>query len=159
MPFVLSVKRNKVWPRDRWGSSCIQRRVAFHCVRARIATLRHSSLELGPEIYSNRLKWILAKTMNYYYWSLLYSAILHSRADSLRSHVILHCECIAFYSTFLNIHRSGVLTALAWLVPHETTAIIFLIASIWTSASRISLKACWCAHKLCMHCYRYFILV
>ena len=57
----------------------------------------------------------------YYYWSLLYSAILRSRADSLRSHVILH-EWIAFYSTFLNIHRSGVLTALAWLVPQESAA-------------------------------------
>ena len=44
----------------------------------------------------------------YYYWSLLYSAILRSRADSLRSHVILH-EWIAFHSAvFLNIHRSGV---------------------------------------------------
>ena len=31
----------------------------------------------------------------YYYWSLLYSAILHSRADSLHLHVILH-EWIAF---------------------------------------------------------------
>ena len=28
-----------------------------------------------------------------------------------------------FYSAFLNIHQSGVLTALAWLVPHETAAI------------------------------------
>ena len=34
---------------------------------------------------------------DYYYWSLLYSAILRSRADSLRLHVILH-EWIAFYS-------------------------------------------------------------
>ena len=58
----------------------------------------------------------------YYYWSLLYSAILRFRADSLRSHVILH-EWIAFHSAFLNIHRSGVLTALPWLVPHETAAI------------------------------------
>ena len=43
-------------------------------------------------------------------------------ADSLRSHVVLH-EWLACYSTFLNIHRSGVLTALAWLVPHETAAV------------------------------------
>ena len=28
-----------------------------------------------------------------------------------------------FYSAFLNIHRSGVLTALTWLVPHETAAV------------------------------------
>ena len=55
------------------------------------------------------------------YWSLLYSAILRSWADSLRSHVILH-EWIAFYSAFLNIHRSDVLTALAWLVPQESSA-------------------------------------
>ena len=40
-------------------------------------------------------------------WSLLYDAILRSRADSLRSHVILH-EWLAFYSVFLNINRSGV---------------------------------------------------
>ena len=56
-------------------------------------------------------------------WLLLYSTILCSRADSLCSHVILH-EWLTFYSTFVfTIHRSGVLTALAWLVPHETTAI------------------------------------
>ena len=55
------------------------------------------------------------------YWSLLYSTVLRSRADSLRLHVIL-CEWIAFYSAFLNIHRSGVLTALAWLVPQESAA-------------------------------------
>ena len=46
------------------------------------------------------------------YWSLLYSAILHSRADPWCLHVILQ-EWVAFYSVFLNIHRSGVLTALA----------------------------------------------
>ena len=28
----------------------------------------------------------------------------------------------SFYSAFLNIHRSGVLTALAWLVPQESAA-------------------------------------
>ena len=28
-----------------------------------------------------------------------------------------------FIARFLNIHRSGVLTALAWLVPHETAAV------------------------------------
>ena len=54
-------------------------------------------------------------------WSLLYSAILHSQADSLRSHMILH-EWLAFYGMFLNNHQSGVLTALTWLVPHETAA-------------------------------------
>ena len=32
-------------------------------------------------------------------------------------------EWLAFCSTFLNIHRSGILTALAWLVPHEPAAI------------------------------------
>ena len=32
-------------------------------------------------------------------------------------------EYIAFYSAFLNIHISGVLTALVWLVPHETAAV------------------------------------
>ena len=57
----------------------------------------------------------------YYYWLLLYSAVLRSWADSLRSHVVLH-EWIAFYSAFLIIHRSGVLTALAWLVPQESAA-------------------------------------
>jgi len=55
-------------------------------------------------------------------WSLLDSAVLRSRADSLRSHVILH-EWLTFYSAFLNIHRSGVLTALTWLVPRETAAV------------------------------------
>ena len=55
--------------------------------------------------------------------AFLYSAVLRSRADSLRSHLTV-LEWLAFYSAFLNIHRSGVHTALAWLVPHETAAIL-----------------------------------
>ena len=45
----------------------------------------------------------------------VFSALEHS-------HVSLH-ESLVFYSAFLNIHRSGVLTALTWLVPHETAAV------------------------------------
>ena len=41
--------------------------------------------------------------------------------------MVLHSEWLAFYSAFFffffNIHRSGILTALAWLVPHETAAV------------------------------------
>ena len=48
--------------------------------------------------------WVETWFKYYYHWSLLYSAVLRSRADSLRSHVILH-EWIAFYCTFLNIHE------------------------------------------------------
>ena len=48
---------------------------------------------------------------------------------SLRSLVILH-KWLAFYSAFLNIHRSGVLTALAWLMPHETAAVSTQV--LWT---------------------------
>ena len=59
-------------------------------------------------------------------WSLLYSTVLRSRADSLRSHVIRH-EWLAFYSAFLNIYRNGVLTTLTWLVPHETAAVPFVV--------------------------------
>ena len=55
-------------------------------------------------------------------WSLSYSTILHSWANSLCSHVIPH-EWTTFYSTLLNIHQSGALTVLAWLVPHETAAV------------------------------------
>ena len=55
-------------------------------------------------------------------WSLLCSAILRSRAGSLRSHVIL-LDWIAFYSALLNIHRSGELTALTRLLSHETAAV------------------------------------
>ena len=36
--------------------------------------------------------------------------------------MVLH-EWLAFYSAFLNIHRGGVLTALAWLAPRETAAV------------------------------------
>ena len=55
-------------------------------------------------------------------WSLIQRCSPFSWADSLRSHVVLH-EWLVFYSVFLNIHRSGVLTALAWLVPPETAAV------------------------------------
>ena len=65
---------------------------------------------------------LFTPTFSYLVDRFLYCAILRSRADSLLSRVILH-EWITFYSAFLNIHRSGVLTALTWLAPHETAAV------------------------------------
>ena len=76
-----------------------------------------SLLESGEQRYIKAIDNIIMMLM-----MILYSAVLHSRSDSLRLHVILH-ELLAFYSAFLNIHRSGVHTALAWLVPHETAAV------------------------------------
>ena len=86
--------------------------------------LWHSCLCFSPEPRAFHSYVILAKTGNRCccWWSLFFGAILRSRAGSLRSQVILH-EWIAFYSAILTIHRSGVITALAWLVPHETAAI------------------------------------
>ena len=69
--------------------------------------------------HTKLLKWLIF--IYILYWSLLYSSILCSWADSLHSHAILH-EWIAFYRAFLNVHRSGVLIALAWLVPQESAA-------------------------------------
>ena len=62
-------------------------------------------------------------------WLLLYSTILCSRADSLHSHVIL-LEWPTFSSAFFNLHQSGVLTALEWLVPHETAVVS--VRSVYT---------------------------
>ena len=56
------------------------------------------------------------------WWLLIWRYSPLSWAGSLHSHMILH-EWLAFYSAFLNINQSGVLTALAWLVPHETAAV------------------------------------
>ena len=68
---------------------------------------------LQPQIWSNCIivcDWV-ALAACYCCWSLLYSATLHSWADSLHSHVFLH-EWLAFHSVFLNIHQSDVLTTL-----------------------------------------------
>ena len=78
----------------------------------------------------------------YYYWSLLYSAILRSWADSLRLHVILH-EWIAFYGTFLNIHRSGVLTALAL---HMNTP--YVCGFAWSDSCSCSCMVVWCTENV-----------
>ena len=53
----------------------------------------------------------------------LYSAILRSLEQTHCARMWCYSEWLAFYSAFLNIYRSGVLTALAWLVPHETAAV------------------------------------
>ena len=61
----------------------------------------------------------IEKCMLYYYMALfstLSSRLIALTCDSTRVTSFL-------YSAFLNIHRSGVLTALTWLVPHETAAV------------------------------------
>ena len=74
-------------------------------------------------------QWVNLKVVVVDHFYYLHSAILCSWANSLHSHVILH-EWLAFSSVFLNIHWSGVLTELTWLVPHETAAV--LACSVYT---------------------------
>jgi len=50
------------------------------------------------------------------YWSLFDIALFSAFEQTLSSHVILRVR-IDSYSMFLNIHRSGVPTVLAWPVP------------------------------------------
>ena len=85
-----------------------------------------------------------------WWWLLLYSAVLHSQTDSLCLHVTLY-EWLAFYSVFLNIHWSGVLTALAWLVPRETAAISAQV--LWTPynhAARHFVQSHICTVYVCL---------
>ena len=52
----------------------------------------------------------------------LYSAILRCLEQTHCARLWFYMSDKLFIARFLNIHRSGVLTALAWLVPHETAA-------------------------------------
>ena len=87
----------------------------------KLGKVRWSPLSETGQKSDSMFATIIRTALFYIYWSLLYSAIPRSWADSLRSHVILH-EWTAFYSAFLNIHQSDVPTALAWLVPQESAA-------------------------------------
>ena len=62
------------------------------------------------------MKVTTAESKNSYY-CFVYSAILRSRTDSLRS-----CR-MWLWLIVLNIHRNGVLMVVTWLVPHETAAV------------------------------------
>ena len=95
-----------------------------HALLGRVSQLEHRHGGRGLRLKFTSSPECMCKCMHTLFvcWSLLYSAILLSWADSLHLHVILH-EWIAFYSTFLIIHRSGAFAALTWLVPHETAAI------------------------------------
>ena len=53
----------------------------------------------------------------------LNSAILRSLEQTHCARLWFYMSDKLFIARFLNIHRSGVLTALAWLVPHETAAV------------------------------------
>ena len=53
----------------------------------------------------------------------LYSAILRSLEQTHCARLWFYVSDKLFIARFLNVHRSGVLTALAWLVPHETAAV------------------------------------
>ena len=93
-------------------------------------------------------------------WSLLYSAILRSRADALRSRVILR-EWLAFYSAFLDIHRSGALTALSllFIIYLLSTLLLFLMyygeCFLWQWFIYCDLEvACFSVHGSKVECAR-----
>ena len=57
-------------------------------------------------------------------WLMIaYIALFSALLSRLTALVCGATWATSFHSAFLNIHRSGVLTALAWLMPHETAAI------------------------------------
>ena len=93
---------------------------------------------LMPGVHMNQLK---AETGHFCCWSLLCSTVLHSWADSLHLHVILH-EWLAFYSTFLNTRW-----ALTWLVPHETADV--LCACLFSCKLSPALLAEWPGSFMC----------
>ena len=74
-----------------------------HCVWVQSIS---QDFPLHTGLFANLGRPFLCQQIICWCWSFLYSAILHSRADSLRSRVILH-EWLDFHSTFLNIHQSG----------------------------------------------------
>ena len=53
----------------------------------------------------------------------LYSATLRSLEQTHCARMWFYMSDLLFIARFLNIHQSGVLTALAGLVPHETAAV------------------------------------
>ena len=103
------------------------------------------------------LFWLLCQRACTCCWSLLYSTILRSWADSLPLHAILH-ELLAFYSVFLNLHQSGVLRAWTWLVPREAAAV--LAHSVYTVQPYYVLTVThMCSHSqaytICAHTHRH----
>ena len=54
----------------------------------------------------------------------LYSAILRSLEQTHCTRMWFYMSDQLFITHFFNMHRSGVLTVLTWLVPHETTAVL-----------------------------------
>ena len=90
----------------------------LYCCWSLLCTL-YLLTRMPGESYSRRLRSLLLYLCYVFrvlinslvcWFLLLYNAVFRSGADSLRSHVILH-EWIAFYSVFLNIYPSSVLTA------------------------------------------------
>ena len=77
------------------------------------------SLQTADDKCTSQNIWTIYFVAQFY---IIYIA-LFSTLEQTHSHVILY-EWPVFNSMFLNIHWSNVLTALTWLVPHETAAVI-----------------------------------
>ena len=67
------------------------------------------------ELYALNLEYIIIIDR---FYIALFSALEQTQC----ARMWFHMSDWLFIARFLNIHRSGVLTALAWLVPHETAA-------------------------------------
>ena len=96
----------------------VERKKAVNCWGVIFCIMHHYNLHHG-ENTKNSVSTVIDNH--------LYGAIFHSLEQT-------HCARMWFYMSdwlysmffcccFLNIHQSGVLTALAWLMPHETAAV------------------------------------
>ena len=109
---------------DILGTSCDQCRSIWFNIALRPRTPEGSLGRTAQDVHLDSHTAPELCSEVWWWWSLLYSAIRRSRADSLRSHVILSAWVNSFYSAFVEYppkrctYRAGI-----WLVPHETAAI------------------------------------
>ena len=68
--------------------------------------------------------YLLSRSSTMIDWLMIaYIALFSALLSRLTALVCASAWVLDFIARFLNIHRNGVLTALAWLVPHETAAV------------------------------------
>ena len=86
----------------------------------------HCPARAKPSFNLNFEFWILILNFNFNFdlnLMIAYIALFSALLSTLTALACGSTWVTSFIARFFNIHRSGVLTALAWLVPHETAAV------------------------------------
>ena len=120
------------WLSSRWG--CLGHTRQTSCIILSRMFGTHVLYRIVQNVWDTRVRLVFEPSMMswiHFCWSLLYNAILRSRADSLCSHMILHVSDVLLCCSACLVHESEMVTTSLGISWMRVSDCYYVVQDVW----------------------------